>query len=186
MKGIVFAEFLDMVEEKHGAELVERVIESAELASNGAYTTVGTYDFRELIALVTGVSNATGTAPQQIVRDFGENLFKRFFALFPQFFENVPDAFTFLRNVESYIHVEVRKLYPDAELPSFTHRTVADGQLEMTYRSSRPFGDFAEGLIRGCIAHFKEPIDVARAREEHNENGTMIEFLLTRKSPVPA
>lgn len=28
-------------------------------------------------------------------------------------------AFQFLKNIENYIHVEVRKLYPDAELPTF-------------------------------------------------------------------
>jgi hypothetical protein len=32
-------------------------------------------------------------------------------------------------------------------------------RLTVTFRSSRPFGTFAEGLIAGCIAHFGESIN---------------------------
>ena len=35
MKGIVFTEFLEMVEEKFGLEVVDYIIESSELASEG-------------------------------------------------------------------------------------------------------------------------------------------------------
>ena len=43
MKGIVFTEFLEMVEEKYGLEMVDDIIENANLQSHGAYTSVGTY-----------------------------------------------------------------------------------------------------------------------------------------------
>ena len=32
----------------------------------------------------------------------------------------------------------------------------------MLYRSQHPFADLAEGLIRGCVEHFGEPIKVRR------------------------
>jgi Haem-NO-binding len=44
MKGMVFTEFLELVERSWGEELVDELIESCELASGGAYTSVGTYD----------------------------------------------------------------------------------------------------------------------------------------------
>jgi hypothetical protein len=48
-----------------------------------------------------------------------------FFGLFaeryPALFENVSEPFAFLKNIDNYIHVEVRELYPDAELPRFYH-----------------------------------------------------------------
>ena len=38
MKGIVFSEFMELVEEKFGLETVDHLIESTDLASGGAYT----------------------------------------------------------------------------------------------------------------------------------------------------
>jgi hypothetical protein len=32
----------------------------------------------------------------------------------------------------------------------------------MSYRSSRPLADLAEGLIQGCIEHFDDPVRVVR------------------------
>ncbi len=43
MKGIVFTEFLDMVDSVYSPEVVEDIIEASELASAGPYTAVGTY-----------------------------------------------------------------------------------------------------------------------------------------------
>ena len=42
MKGLVFTEFLEMVESKWGLATVDRVIQGAALPNNGAYTSVGT------------------------------------------------------------------------------------------------------------------------------------------------
>ena len=52
MKGIIFTEFLEMVETEYGMDMVDRLIDSSKIASQGAYTSVGTYDHRELIHLV--------------------------------------------------------------------------------------------------------------------------------------
>ena len=49
MKGIVFTEFLEMVEASYGLQTVDTIIENASLPSEGAYTAVGTYDFNEMV-----------------------------------------------------------------------------------------------------------------------------------------
>src|SRR5262249_19283568 len=81
---------------------------------------------------------------------------------YPQFFE-VSSAFAFLENVHNYIHVEVKKLYPDAELPSFECARAGDNGLDMVYRSPRRMADLAEGLIQGCADPYGESLDIARA-----------------------
>ena len=53
MKGLVFTEFLEMVESKFGLEVVDNIIEHSELPSGGVYTSVGTYDFNEMLSLIT-------------------------------------------------------------------------------------------------------------------------------------
>ncbi len=95
-----------------------------------------------------------------LLRTFGKHLFGRFVGSYPQFFEGVKSTFDFLTNIEGYIHVEVRKLYPDADLPTFEYDITEARRLTMVYRSTRPFAALAEGLILGCIEHFGERIDV--------------------------
>jgi len=180
VKGVVFTEFLEMVEEKFSPAVADSVIERSNLASGGAYTTLGTYDHQEMIALVDHLAAETGVAKQVLIRGFGEYLFARFADNYPQLFAGIDSALDFLRRVEDYIHVEVRKLYPDAELPTFQCWMIDSQQLSMTYRSTRPFAALAEGLIRGCIGHFGE--DVSLEITDLSEGaGTAARFVLTKR-----
>lgn len=176
MKGIVFTEFNEMVEARFSPEIADRIILEAAPASGAAYTAVGTYDHQELIDMVAALSKATGTPADALVKAFGRHLAQRFTTLYPAFFEGVDGLFAFLETIESHVHVEVRKLYPDAELPSFaTHRAGPDA-LEMTYASRRPFADLAEGLIHGCADHFGERVAISR---DHDVDGR-VRFKLHR------
>lgn len=180
MKGIVFREFLEMVEETFGMDVADRIIEESELPSGGAYTSVATYDHREILALVGKLHEQTKIPVPDLVRAFGRYLFQRFVALYPAFFVGVPSAFAFLRRIDGIIHVEVRKLYPDAELPAFDCEPLGDDRLAMTYRSQRPFAELAEGLIQGCAEHFKEAIAIERQNLDGPPGTTVVRFLLTR------
>jgi len=119
MKGIVFTEFLEMVEQRFSPDVADAIVDASGVPSGGSYTAVGTYDHGELIALVAALSRATGLAIPVLVREFGRHLFRRFVELYPRFFSGVGSAFDFLMGIEMHIHTEVKKLYPDAELPSF-------------------------------------------------------------------
>jgi hypothetical protein len=182
MKGIVFREFLDMVEHQFGLEVADRIIEESHLPSEGAYTTVGSYDHHELIQLVSQLNRTTQLAVPDLIRAFGQHLFGRFVAGYPQFFVGIESAFGFLERVDGIVHVEVRKLYPDAELPTFECATAEGNRLTMTYHSQRPFADLAEGLIRGCIAHYHEDIEIHRDDPSVGERGTCVRFMLTKRS----
>ncbi|MGB7328697.1 MAG: heme NO-binding domain-containing protein [Rubripirellula sp.] len=180
MKGIVFTELIEMVENDLGIEIADRMIAGGKTQNGGAYTAVGTYDHAELIHLVVALSQETSIPVSELVRTFGKHLFVRFFALYPQFFSGIESATQFLPLVETYIHVEVRKLYPDAELPSFECQQSGD-VLAMTYRSKRPFADLAEGLVLACVDHFADAIEVAR-KDIGEKNGTEATFTLTPKT----
>jgi hypothetical protein len=183
MKGIVFREFLDMVEGRFGMEVVDRIIEEADLPSGGAYTSVATYDHDEILRLVDQLHQATGAPAPELVRAFGRHLFGRFRTLYPALFLKVDSSFDFLERVETIIHIEVRKLYPDAELPTFECARPGPGRLVMLYRSQRPLADLAEGLIEGCIEYFGEAIEVGREDLPPGPGGeTRARFELTRRS----
>ena len=153
MKGIVFTEFLVMVEQTFSADMLDDVIDDAQLPNAGAYTAVGTYDHSELVRMVVALSGRSKVPVPQLVHAFGRYMFGRFHQLFPAFFQGVPDVVTFLNGIEDIIHAEVRKLYPDAQLPQFECRRTPQG-LDMVYLSPRHFEDLAHGLIDGAIAHW--------------------------------
>ena len=43
MKGMIFTEFLELVERTHSAELAETLVANADLPSGGIYTSVGNW-----------------------------------------------------------------------------------------------------------------------------------------------
>jgi len=180
MKGIIFTEFLGMVEDAHGLAVKDQVIRKAQLPNDGAYTAVGNYDYRELIRLLGELSQATGKPAAELLLGFGDHIFRFFAENYGQFFVNAQSCFEFLGHIEDYIHVEVRKLYPDAELPSFSCFGGDGDALVMEYRSVRPLGLFAEGLIRAAIRHYGEAIDL-QVEDLSGGQGKAVRFSMARR-----
>jgi hypothetical protein len=161
MKGVVFTEFLDMVRSAHGEDLLDAVLDVAAPTNGGAYTAVGTYDHREMASLVTAYASLTYTSVADALRAFGQHLIGRFYARYPHFFD-VPDLFSFLETIDDVIHVEVLKLYADAELPSVKVLERDGGAITVLYASTRHMEDLAHGLLEGAAGHFGERVTITR------------------------
>ncbi|MFT6282178.1 MAG: hypothetical protein ACJA0U_002313 [Salibacteraceae bacterium] len=160
MKGIVFTEFIEMVESEFNLEMADDIIVKSNLQSEGTYTSIGSYSHTEIFALVEQLSLATGIAQVDLFRIYGEHLFSRFKIHYPAMFEKINNALSFLELVDSYIHKEVMKLYPNAELPSFVTERASENELIMIYSSKREMSDFAHGLILGCLKNFNEKAEI--------------------------
>jgi len=180
MKGIVFTEFLEMVEQAHSYDLVDELLNENELPSGGAYTSIGTYEHQEMVTLVVSLSEKTKTPVPDLLNAFGQYIFGTFEKGYPAFFKAVPNAFAFLESIENHIHVEVKKLYPDAQLPRFKTNRVNNHTLEMIYYSDRTMADFALGLIEKTFEHYQEEVSIVR--EDLVENGSEVKFILTKAS----
>jgi hypothetical protein len=180
MKGLVFTEFMEMVESTWSLDMVDSIIENSHIKSGGAYTSVGSYPHEEMIALVVALSEQTQISVPDLVRTFGKHLFGRFALSYPRFFEGISDSFQFLSGIENIIHAEVRKLYPDADLPTFEIES-SPGKMTLTYFSEHPFADLAQGLIEGCLAHFGENISLQR-EPAPNKSGAQARFVLTHQA----
>ena len=179
MKGMIFTELLDMVEDSMGLGMKDRVLQRAQPASGGTYTAVGDYDSSELLGLVSALSVETGQAESILLEHFGGHMFRHFTQHYGRFFAGAVSCFDFLGHVEDYIHVEVRKLYPQAELPGFSYPHRDAQRLVMEYRSPRPMAAFATGLVRAAIAHFDEPIEMT-VEDLSGGQGTAARYTLTR------
>lgn len=162
MKGMIFTEYIDFVTDTFGVEVCESMIDACTLTDDGAYTAVGTYDHKELVAMVVQLSEATKTPPSDLVKAYGSHLFGVLAGKYGAMVQGMNTSFDLLKQIEDVIHVNVRKLYPDAELPKFEIDQPAPDELVLHYRSERGLADVAEGLMRGCFAHYGESIDLER------------------------
>ena len=178
MKGIVFTEFLEMVETEFGMDMVNDLLESTQLESGGVYSAVGTYHHKEMVSLVVELSNRSGMGLPDLLKAFGKYLFNTFKTAYAPMFESSTDGFDFLQRIDQEIHVEVLKLYPDAELPSFRTECLSDKVLQMDYRSDRAMGALAYGLIEACGEHYNEGFDIVM--EPQTEDGKYVRFLITK------
>lgn len=156
MKGIVFTEFLDLVEQKFGLETVEQIIDASELESNGVYTAVGTYKFAEMLSLLTNLSNLTKISINDLLKVYGLHFFDVLASNYKDIFDMYSSPLELLASIEKHIHIHVKKLYPDAELPYFDVIEHTPKKLIMVYHSSRSMFAFALGLMEKTFEYYHE------------------------------
>ncbi len=180
MKGLIFRNFLDMVENEYGYETVDSIIEDSQIKSKGVYTSVGTYDSNELFLLLGELSRKKQIPVFQLLYSFGKLVFHTFLKSYPEYFPSQTSLFELLSEVENNIHVEVLKLYPEAELPKFEVDIINKSEMTMMYYSKRRMADFAEGLIVATIEHFNE---LARVEKQYIEqDGSVVLFRITKQN----
>lgn len=168
-----------MVEDKFGYELVDELLTENDLPSGGVYTAIGTYENREMAMLLNGLHHKTQIPISTLLHTFGEHLFITFSQSYPSFFQGITDAFDFLESIETHIHIEVKKLYPDAELPHLITRRLNTNQLEMIYHSERRMSELALGLIESSLKYFGEKATVDK--EILEADGAKVRFLISRE-----
>ncbi|MDF2154331.1 heme NO-binding domain-containing protein [Vibrio sp. CAU 1672] len=176
MKGIIFTEFMELVENKFGLEVLDEVLDLS--GNRGVYTAVGSYDHRELVKLIVNLSKVTGVAPEALQQVFGECVFHNLLRSVPSHasLQQCSSAFQFIRHVEDFIHVEVKKLYPDANPPRFDFISETVSELVFDYRSARCMAHVCLGLIKGCASHFGEEISVKQ--QQLSDDGSQVRFWL--------
>jgi hypothetical protein len=178
MKGIVFTEFLELVEDKFGIEMVDKIITSSDLKSNGIYTSIGTYSFSEMLQLLQNLSSNTGASIDDLLLVYAEHFFSVIENSYPGLLATYKDPIEMLSSIENHIHIEVRKIYPDAELPVFIVEEKTENTLTMVYKSSRAMHHFGLGLMNKTFEHFKSSAEIVL--EKIKEDGTEVRFFITK------
>ena len=175
MKGIVFTEFLELVENEFGLVMVQRIIDECELDTDGVYTSIGTYSHKDMFKMVGKLSEIKGIPIPELLTIFGEYFFNTLSNDYPQFMKQA-NLFGFLDSIENYIHPEVLKLYQDAELPSFGSEIKNENELILNYMSSRKLSDVAIGLIKGASKYYNEDVNIVKISEEDGGEKVMLKI----------
>ncbi|MFD2528409.1 MULTISPECIES: heme NO-binding domain-containing protein [Polaribacter] len=178
MKGIVFTEFLDLVEEKFGIEMVDKIISQSTLESEGIYTSIGTYSFSEMLQLLKHLSENTNISIDNLLLVYAEHFFSVIENSYPGLLATYKDPIEMISSIEDHIHIEVRKIYPDAELPTFIVEEKTEDSLVLIYKSSRAMHHFGLGLMNKTFAHFNSTANIVL--EKIKEDGTVVKFLINK------
>ena len=178
MKGLAFTTFYAHCEDRYGIEMLDDIIEDADLPNKGAYTSVGTYPFEEMVSLITALTRRTGESLPIVLESFGHSCFTKWVTYVPSHFER-KNLFDILEGIDHFHETEVRKLYPDAELPSFKVESRDESKLVLRYFSCKPLAHLAAGVIKGAAAHLGETIAVQHWPVEDG-TGAHVRFEVSR------
>ena len=165
MKGIIFTVLNELVEEKFGFLAWENML--TQTGDDGIFAAPDTYEDERLFALVGALAEESGLPAEALLRAYGEYAVPKFAEFYPVFFEQAGSLKEFLLSVDSIIHVEVQKLYPEARLPSIWYDGTGDQTVVMNYQSDRKLCVLAEGLITGAAAYFGNSITIEQAQCQH-------------------
>ena len=178
MKGIIFTEFLELVEEKFGLSMVDQIIEQSDLKSGGVYTSVSTYEFSEMLQLLSHLSDNTSVSIDDLLLVYSEHLFAVLVKSYPYLIVNYKDPMELLASIENHIHVEVQKIYPEAQLPTFDLVERQQDNMVMIYKSERALYMLGKGLMLETFKLFNVPVKIVY--EKLNEKGTEVKFSINK------
>ena len=140
----------------------------ADVGSDGLHIASESYPDEEMLGLLNCASCHYKRDVESTLRSLGSFMVPHFALYYPMFFADHKSLLTFLPTIDAVVHLEVKKLYPDAKLPSFIcSPDPQQKQITMEYSSERKLCALAEGLIEGSAAHFKETITLAHDQCMH-------------------
>ena len=151
---------------------------SNRISSKNTHNASSPFSEDSMHALVHGFSKMPGNYPPTLLRAYGQHLFKNLAESHAEAIKRFKNTFSLLVRIENYVHMEILKLHPDAELPSFEFKRADQSKLEIHYSSIKEMGGLAEGVIESCIRYFNEDITV----KQHaiGDAGTDIIFTLEK------
>lgn len=178
MKGIIFNLLEDFISEGWGDDVYEEILAMCPLKTKEPFIGPATYPDSDLLAIVDKVCEKLGVSVPQAVHAFGKYCLPHLIAKFPVFVQGHEHPKTFLKTIDNVIHVEVRKLFPDAKPPRVTWEDPALNRLVLTYVSERKLCALMTGLLEGVAEHFKTPIQYTHTKCMRN-GADVCEFHLT-------
>ncbi len=130
--------------------------------------------FLKCYSCLTHLSENTGISKDDLLLTYGEHFFDVLEVSYPELLNSYTDPMEMISSIENHIHVEVKKIYPDAELPTFEIVKKTSNSLIMIYKSSRAMHHFGLGLMKKTFEYFNVISEIKL--KKLNAQGTRVEF----------
>jgi len=162
MHGLIFAGLRDYSIHRLGEEA------AAELWEDRVFATTETYDDEWFAAQLQRLVAATGDSRTDVERDFGVFAAQVTFAgLYPDYYVESGDVYTFLLGIEEKIHELVRATIRGATPPKLHVHALGDHGVLVSYTSDRKLCRLLEGLVRGTAAHYGNTVELEEIQCMH-------------------
>lgn len=162
MKGTIIKCLAELVQEKHGEAMWQRIMDDAGVPRHTLILAIGDIDDAQALALFSSTTRVLGLTPEQAADAFGAHwccvYAPRVYARTLQRFSNARELILGL----DQIHVDVTRSVANAAPPRFTYVWKSSNVLEVTYVSHRGLIDIYVGLARGVGLMFKEALQVRK------------------------
>lgn len=159
MKGVIFNIAEKFVETKYGNDALEALYNEANFSTKDPFIGPLTYPDADMLEMVRAGCKLLKLTPDELLYNLGVFAFSGLAERHPVFLKDIDHPKEFLKTVENVIHIEVKKLYEDADLPTFQYEEPHPNELIITYFSKRKLYSFMSGLIEGVAQHYKVPIE---------------------------
>ena len=180
MKGEIFNILEDFIVDNWGRDTFEEIFEEVhdKLITKEPFVGPGTYPDSDFMAIVAQAVAKLGVTLEQAVHAFGVYTFPKLAEKMPDYVAPYKHPKDFLLTLHDVIHVEVKKLYPDAETPSFEYRDEKENELVMIYHSKRKLYNFVEGMFESVGSYYNTPIQYERKLCNEGTDDECCEFHL--------
>ncbi|GAA6135912.1 heme NO-binding domain-containing protein [Oceaniserpentilla sp. 4NH20-0058] len=168
MQGIIFNALEEFVLTNTDMETWNRVIENSKVASQGVYTSGGSYDDNEIVSLATELCQQLGVSLEDGLKMFGEFLFGYLIEKGPVEISSYSNTQELLKNLEDVVHKDVKRIHPDAYTPFFQYTAQTESQGELIYYSKRKLCVVAEGLLQGAAKFYGQNINMKHTSCMHD------------------
>jgi predicted hydrocarbon binding protein len=179
MKGIIFNLFEDFIVSRYGEDKYEEIIAASDTGALDPFEIVGpgSYPDEAFDAILNKASEKIDRNISEILKDMGRHSLSKLAERHPHFFNGCEHPRDFLKTASMIHHVEVRKLYQGAEVPSFFVDDRNQDGLALTYKSRRHLCHLVEGLIAGLGDHYKIAVSINQTECIHS-GGQVCKFIV--------
>ncbi|MBX3209977.1 MAG: heme NO-binding domain-containing protein [Labilithrix sp.] len=158
MKGVIFNLLEGFITDGWGEETYDAILSRCPLHTKEPFIGPGTYPDADLFAIVGKTTEKLGIPVADALHAFGKYCFPRLAERFPVFVQGHTHPKSFLKTIDTVIHVEVRKLFKGAVTPRITFVDPGPDALVLRYESTRKVCALMTGLLAGAGEYFATPM----------------------------
>lgn len=141
MKGLLFTELLEMVEEDFGYSTANAIVLGAPLSSGGVYTASRSYHRTEMSVLFEQLQRHTRLPAEHLSAAFGRHLGKRITQAYPQH--------------KTYVHRIFTMIGKRCTTPVFQYVSTGPASLTVLYNPYAKTACLTDGLLKGYLDYLQ-------------------------------
>lgn len=159
MKGHIFNLLEKFIVETAGELAYEQIYDRCEFKSNGIFIRSGNYPDADLYTIVGQTCEQLEMPIDEAMFAFGHWIFPSLLSIAPGETARYKHPKTLLMNLDDIHQIELKKIWPDAEPPSFQTEDTGSDTMTMTYDSPRELYPLVDGVLTSLSEYYGVKID---------------------------